>query len=515
MSELAVYSDEYRAQMIDGIMSNLSDWEWRMNNLYTVINEDGERVTFKMRAVQRYVFKSMHNRNCYLKSRQHGITTFIMIFMLDQCLFNNDVRCGVIAHGLEEAGDLFENKIKFAYENLPDVVKQLAPAVRKTGKLLKLKNNSWIRVGTSMRSGTLDFLHVSEFGKICALYPNRAKEIVTGSFPAVPLDGTIFIESTAEGREGKFYEICQRAEKLQLQAKKLTRRDWKFHFLGWWQDPKNCLNEEETKLTIIPHRSVQYFYDIEEEYGIELSDGQKAWYVRTEEDLGSDIKREHPTTSKEAFEETIEGAYFAKQFQQIYREGRVGEFPYTPGVPVDTFWDLGRNDYTVIWFAQRSGNKYYFIDFHRDTGHEFSHYLKLVNDWRVEKGYTYGTHTGPHDLEMADYGGDGRTRMVQAASYGINFVKIDRVQDKQLSIDAAREWLALCSFDEKKCKVGIGHLERYRKQWDKKLGRWKNEPLHDECSDTSDAYQQGAMAQPFFRRILERREVSSAGGRTR
>jgi len=504
-----------RKQMMMEIAEKLSDWEWRMNNLYKVINEDGEMVTFEMRPVQRKVFYSMHNRNVYLKSRQHGITTFVMIFMLDQCVFNDNVRCGVIAHGLDEAGDLFNNKIKFAYEQLPEFIKGMSPSVKKTGKILKLANNSWIRVGTSMRSGTLDFLHVSEFGKICAMYPHRAKEVVTGSFPAVPLDQTIFIESTAEGRDGYFYDICQKAEKLQLQAKKLARQDWRFHFLGWWQDPKNSLNEEETKLTIIPFRLVEYFHKVEEDFGIELTENQKAWYVRTEEMLGSDMKREHPTTSKEAFEETIEGAYFAKQFQKIYNEGRVGDFPHTPGVPVETFWDLGRNDYTVIWFAQRVGGRYIFIDFHRDTGHEFSHYLKLVNEWRTEKSYSYGAHIGPHDLEIADYGGDGRTRLQQAESYGIIFTKIDRVVDKQLSIDAAREWLGLCSFDEKNCKVGIAHLEKYRKQWDEKLGRWKNAPLHDECSDTSDAYQQGAMAQPFFKRIVERREIVSSGGRTR
>lgn len=496
-------------EMMQFVVERLSDWEWRINNLYKVVNEAGEAVTFKMRPVQRMIFRSMHNRNCYLKSRQHGITTFIMIFMLDQCLFNENVRCGVIAHGLEEASDLFENKIRYAYDHLPQYVKEMVPAERITGKRLKLKNGSFIKVGTSMRSGTLDFLHVSEFGKICAKFPGRAKEIVTGSFPAVPLDQTIFIESTAEGREGAFYDICQRAEKKQLTAQKLTRRDWKFFFLGWWQDPKNALTDEETKLTIIPHRSVEYFYQIEEEYGIELSDNQKAWYVRTEEDLGSDIKREHPTTSKEAFEETIEGAYFSKQFQKIYKENRIGSFPHVPGVPVETFWDLGRNDYTVIWFAQRVGGRFIFIDFHRDTGHPFSHYLKIVNDLRIEKGYSYSQHTGPHDLEVKDYGGDGRSRKDQAKGFGIDFVMIPRVLDKQVSIDAAREWLDLCSFDETNCKEGIAHLEKYRKEWDEKLGRWKDNPRHDECSDTSDAYQQGAMAQPFFKRILERRNVNN------
>lgn len=77
-------------------------------------------------------------------------------------------------------------------------------------ELLFAHNNSSIRVATSMRSGTIHRLHVSEFGKICAKYPDKAKEVVTGSIPAVPTNGVLVIESTAEGREGEFFRWWSR-----------------------------------------------------------------------------------------------------------------------------------------------------------------------------------------------------------------------------------------------------------------------------------------------------------------
>lgn len=60
---------------------------------------------------------------------------------------------------------------------------------------------------------------MSEFGKICAKFPDKAREIVTGAFEAVSLKGRITLESTAEGKSGYFYEFCQLAEKLLLLSK--------------------------------------------------------------------------------------------------------------------------------------------------------------------------------------------------------------------------------------------------------------------------------------------------------
>ena len=76
-------------------------------------------------------------------------------------------------------------------------------ALKKTGWLssdtaeLVFDNGSNVSVGTSMRGGTLQYLHISEYGKISAKYPDKAKEIKSGSFNAVKAGQFIFVESTA------------------------------------------------------------------------------------------------------------------------------------------------------------------------------------------------------------------------------------------------------------------------------------------------------------------------------
>ncbi|MCG8381837.1 MAG: terminase [Gammaproteobacteria bacterium] len=513
-SDIAAANDD-EALAAEEIRERLGDWRWRMNNLYKVVNKDGKVVTFKMNWAQEYLFKQMWFRNVILKCRQLGMTTFVMIFMLDQCLFNSNVKCGVIAHGLDEAADLFDNKIKFAYENLPDWLREIKKTKRFTGKMLKFENGSSIRVGTSMRSGTLNYLHISEFGKICRKYPDRAKEIVTGSFPAVER-GVTFIESTAEGQDGYFFDYCEKAQKKQLSLTKLTRKDFKFFFYPWWREPAYRLDDEDTKLVAIPSRLEEYFWELEEKHGIELDAAQKAWYVKEEEVLGDDIYREHPSTPEEAFKQIIEGAIFRKQFIKIYSTGRIGDYPYIEGIPVDTWWDLGLNDAMAIWFTQTIGGKIRVIDYYENNNEHIAHYAEVLN----EKPYSYGVHNGPHDLSVRDgWSPDGEvtTRAQKAKGFGIRFNTVPRCSDKQDAVEAGRDALVVCEFHESACSEGIAKLERYRREWDAKLGRWKDKPRHDDASNTADAFMTLATGHPMFghRSNLKAKKVNTQrSGRT-
>ena len=69
-----------------------SDWWWRLNNLYHIIDKEGRRIPFRMNWAQQSLFDNMHHMNVVLKARQLGFTTFIQIFMLDACLFNSNIR---------------------------------------------------------------------------------------------------------------------------------------------------------------------------------------------------------------------------------------------------------------------------------------------------------------------------------------------------------------------------------------------------------------------------------------
>lgn len=283
--------------------------EWRLNNLYMVIDEAGRKVPFKMNKVQAELFRHLWYLNIILKSRQHGITTFVCMFFLDTCLWEPNVHAGIIAHNREDAESFFNDKVQYAYNNLPGQIRDSRPAISENARELSFSNGSVIRVGTSMRSSTNQLLHISEFGKLCAKFPERAREVITGALNTVHVSGDqmILIESTAEGRTGAFHDMAMTALQKAKRGNKLNRLDYKFHFFPWYKDARNTIPAGMP----IPQDLQIYFDDLEQIHGIHLTAGQKAWYAAKKETQGDDMKREHPTLPEEAFEATAASCYFS------------------------------------------------------------------------------------------------------------------------------------------------------------------------------------------------------------
>ena len=468
-----------------------SKW-WRLNNLYYITNEKGEKVKFKPNLAQKQLLKDLHYRNIILKARQLGFTTLIQILFLDAALFNKNVRCGVIAHNLKDVATFFRDKIKFAYDNIPEAYKPLLPkAIKNESGELLLDNNSGVRVGTSMRSGTLQYLHVSEYGKLCAKFPEKAKEVRTGAFPAVHEGSFLFIESTAEGQEGHFYDLCKTAMDADLldANRELGMMENKFHFFPWWRDPRY---QSDTKV-VLPQEYIKYFSRLKLKYGIELSAKQMSWYYQRALEQGEDMKREYPSYPQEAFEAAIEGAYFSTAMAHLRKAGRLCEVPWDPYFPVNTFWDLGLNDSMCIWFHQNIRGQDRLFDYYENEGEGLDHYANVLKD----KGYMYGTHYMPHDINVRELGNNGKTRKKAAEDLGISpIITVERARnlDEVLNgIESTRRLLRTCYIDEVSCSQGVKWLDLYRREWDEKLGVWKKQPRHDAASHCADALRTGAV----------------------
>ena len=81
----------------------------------------------------------------------------------------------------------------------------------------------------------------------------------------------------------------------------------------------------------------------------------------------------------------------------------------------------------------------------------------------------------------------GLTRVEIAKSHGINFTVVSDIGVNE-GIDAVRNLLNRCWFDEEKCGTGIHALENYRKEWNERYGCWASHPLHNFASHGADAF---------------------------
>jgi hypothetical protein len=471
---------------IESAKKNILDPFWRINNLYYIVDKRGNKTLFKLNWAQKALYHSMHYLNIVLKARQLGISTFICMLFLDRCIFNSNQAAGIICHTLEDGSQMFR-RIKFAYDNLPDNLKKLVIADNDTSQMLKFSNGSSLRVGMSLRSSTFQYLHISEFGKICSKYPDKAREIMTGSLNTLAVGQYCFIESTAEGREGYFYEICKTSQIAFDTKKELSKLDFKFHFFPWWGEPTyrigSCSNFSE---------EVQNYFIQLESQGIKLDEEQKNWYSLRLLTQGDDMKREFPSTPAECWAVSNEGTYYAKQITCARAEKRIGYIPYDEELPVNTAWDLGYNDSTSIWFFQVYGKEIRLIDYIEGSGESLTYWLGIVKS----KPYIYDKHLAPHDIMVHEYT-SGMTRQASARKMGFNLLPVQKV-DIIPGIDAARNILNRCWFDEKKCEVGIKALENYKKIWDDRNGCWQSQPLHNWASHCADAFRTLATGLHFI-----------------
>lgn len=318
---------EYNEKITEELIQNpelIKDKKWRLTNLYWIITKDGKKEPFKMNRAQLHFYVNylsvpgnIYHRHIILKSRQLGFTTFIDIFILDEILFNTNKEGIIIAHKVTDATEIFDKKIDFAIRNMaPDVKGAYFKINHNSSRKIQVVvdygpdqgSTSSIAVSLSGRSGTYHLVHISEFAKMCVLFPKRASEVETGTFPAVPFDGFIFIESTAEGMAGRFYEMFnERWLARERITPQLSQVQFLPHFYNWQYD-----DMEMKKITQnIPVTEMDECEIDWGEYQKEnnLTDLEITYYYMKWQQLGGKggtdavkkLKQEYPTTAEEAF----------------------------------------------------------------------------------------------------------------------------------------------------------------------------------------------------------------------
>lgn len=475
---------------VEEFCTRVMDAHWRLHNLYWIIDKEGQKVLFEPWDEQERLYRDLWWRNIILKARQRGFSTAIQMLMLDTCLFTPNTSAAVIAQD-QEASTVIFRKVKFAYDNLPQIILRTVPLTRDAAAELILANGSSLRVATSVRSATLQFLHVSEFGKICAKYPDKALEVVTGSLPAAQ-SGITFIESTAEGQEGAYYEMTQKARALEASKKPLSRLEYKFHFASWWDDPRYVADPQRVVVSGAEH---DYFNRVESAIGRPLGIERRAWYIATRDNEFSGdwqlMKQEYPSVPDEAFEQSQEGVYYAEQMAAARRQGRVCDIPHDPSIPVNTFWDLGKNDDTPIWFHQHINGWDNWINYFEASDQAFSFYTQHMQSL----GYTWGRHYLPHDGGHRSWGVEQlKTSQDMLHDLGLRNIEIvPRTPNLSIAIRQCRDAFPKYRFDQTRCKAGLHHLDHYRKTWNERLGAWSDHPMENGHQHAADALRQHAQ----------------------
>jgi len=220
-----------------------------------------------------------------------------------------------------------------------------------------------------------------------------------------------------------------------------------------------------------------------------------------------------------SFEAAVRGSIYGSELDAARQEGRITLVPLDPILPVHTTWDLGMGDATSIWFSQHTKTgEVRLVDYYEASGEGLPHYVSVLQ----QKGYAYGEHYAPHDIQVRELS-SGRSRWEVAQGLGITFKIVPRIarrtgNELEEGIHAARMLLPKCWFDTKKVATGLDALQHYRRDFNARLGEFKATPIHDWSSHAADAFRYLAIwasapkqeREPVYTRPLPKGFTTSA-----
>lgn len=188
-----------------------------------------------------------------------------------------------------------------------------------------------------------------------------------------------------------------------------------------------------------------------------------------------------------SFDASIAGAYFARDIGAIYEAGQIKEFPRDNTFPVYVAGDLGFTDSCAWWVWQKVHGGFRIVDFYESDGREIQHYIDWIHSLgNVEKVFL------PHDAKAKSLQ-TGRSIIEAFLANGIRPEIIPKMS-LQDGIEAARQVIKKCWFDENKTYEGLEHLRAYSRTWDEKTASFKDRPNHDSHSHAADAFRYFALS---------------------
>jgi len=222
-----------------------------------------------------------------------------------------------------------------------------------------------------------------------------------------------------------------------------------------------------------------------------------------------------------SFDAPVPGAIYADQINALRDAGHIRDVAFESGHPIDTFWDLGRSDFTCIWLVQFVGRDILLLDFYSATGKNPAHYANKCAEWEKRYGANMRMNYLPHDAHQIDRG--GKTWVSDLRDAGMTRIKVVPVTpDKWLGINRLRTLLPRCYIHKTNCSKthgtgdnsapsGLDCLEYYHKHIVESGHSIAEEPVHDEFSHGADALR--TMAEADRQGMIEGNSVTAQQGR--
>lgn len=283
-----------------------------------------------------------------LKGRQQGFTTVVTAYQLASSILNRNFQGFTLADKSDNSEAIFQNKAKYPYSQLPDILKPTEKFNNRKQLLFEKINSSWA-VDTATkdvgRSRTINFFHGSE----CAFWKDGIASIQAALGEAFTKNCIKIYESTANGYND-YQKMWDSGVHINC-------------FYEWWKTKEYRINfpSEDIKKEFIHNidSKTDWIWTrlkwLRDEIKLELE--QLYWYYKKYEGyLDKDlIKQEYPCSPREAF--LLSGANvfdiekILSRLNTIPKPLKIGYFIYDyDGLKISNIrWVNDRNGYINIY----------------------------------------------------------------------------------------------------------------------------------------------------------------------
>ena len=243
--------EQRRKYAQDYILENIHDKRWRLENLYLINSKEKGKCYMKLRPAQADYLDNWTQFDVILKSRQHGLTTFGIIDMLDDCIFGEGYVCTLIAHDRSKMESLFEIA-RFAWDNMPNFIKEKFPMTTNNSSNLKWKESGTaLYIASDLRSGAVNRIWISE-----ADYIKKWAEMWDGSLSAISENGgRITVESTAKGMGSVMHALWKESQRKDGEI------DINGHFFNWLIHPDCRDDNHKLKMADLDAKEKKIYKD--------------------------------------------------------------------------------------------------------------------------------------------------------------------------------------------------------------------------------------------------------------
>ena len=198
-----------------------------------------------------------------------------------------------------------------------------------------------------------------------------------------------------------------------------------------------------------------------------------------------------------SFSGAMVGAYFGAEMARAEREDRVGAVPVDARHRVHTVWDLGRAVNNPIWCFQVIGGQLRVVDFHIPESEDLEEWVR----WLDDRGYR-GNDYVPHDIVVTEWG-SRRTRFETLVLLGRRPMRVAKVSVAD-GLQAGRVAINAAVFDADRTERGIDGLKAYRREWDKELKTFRENPVKDWAEHIGSAWRYLGLAWREVQPVVER-----------